>query len=194
MNLKQFVIRLYLRTTGIVRSPHDEWIRIKNADYTIWHMILFYILPLSFITILLSCTGSYLHPHEHFDLPRFLLISALRPMLVIGTTLVVAFKIMGYIFLAFKNSPKSKTIATLLFFAFTPVYAAMALITLLPSYLLAVLPLLYTFFIMRKGVDVLTNIPVDRKTEFSNLCSLVVLTIFLALNLILSSFFGAIHE
>ena len=193
MNLKQFFIGLYLITTGIIGTPREEWIRIKNADYTIWHMILFYVIPLCFITILFSFAGTYFHPDEHFDLARFLLVSALRPLLVIGTTLVVAYIILGYIFLAFEITAKSKTIVTLLFFAFTPVYAAIALFSLLPSYLLALLPILYTFFIMRKGVEVLTTIPVDRKTEFSNLCSFVVLTIFLTLNLILSSFFGAIH-
>ena len=115
MNLKQFAIGLYLIITGIVGSPREEWIRIKNSDYTIWHMILFYVVPLCFITILISFVGSYFYPDEHFDLPRFLLISALCPILVIITSLAVSFKIIGYLFLAFENSATSKTIATLLF-------------------------------------------------------------------------------
>lgn len=193
MNFKLFIWNLFSRCLGIIGSPKEEWIKIKEEDDSIWQMITRFLLPLLFISALASMIGSYFHRDESAWTSGLLIIAGLRPLLSISVSLLISTVAINAMIVTFRGTQNVNLAFRLVFFSFIPVILVSIILGVWSELYITGLFSLYSFYIMFLGVRILTDLPHERESNFSTLSSTVILVVYLIANFILSSFFGAIQ-
>lgn len=193
MNFKQFIQNLYSRCFGLLRSPMDEWTRIKEEQDSIWQIIIKFILPLLMIAALASMVGGYIHREGNGWGSGMLIIAGLRPVLGISVALGICIPAISAMMGTFGGTPQLNTAAKLVFFTFIPVLLSIIILGIWPEVFIVGLFSLYSYYIIYFGTQVLADIPAERQSNFSMLAATMILVVYLIINFILTSFFGAIH-
>ena len=193
MNFKLFIQNLYSRCLGILRSPEDEWVKIKDEEDSNWFILLRFILPLMLITVITSMIGGYIHSGGRIWVTGVLFISGLRPILSISLSIIISVPVINLMLGTYGDKPGPNRAAKLVLFTFIPIILVIIVLGLWPEMYFLGLFSLYSFYLMYFGTKVMTQIPAERQSNFSNLSSMMILVIYLIVNFVLSSFFGAIH-
>ncbi len=193
MNLKLFIQNLYSRALGIIGSPKEEWIKIKEENASIGHLIVNFALPLLLITGLSSTVGTYIHQDGKSLSTVLLVIAGLRPILSITFSLGFSILSISALIRSYGGNPDPAIATKLVFFTFLPLILVTIILGMAPDIYFAGLFSLYSFYILFFGAQVLPEIESERQLNFSMLSSTMILATYIILNYILSAIFGAIQ-
>ncbi|MEI7524162.1 MAG: Yip1 family protein [Mariniphaga sp.] len=193
MNLKLFIQNLYSRALGIIGSPKEEWIKIKEENASIGHLIVNFALPLLLITGLSSTVGTYIHRDGKSLSAAWLIIAGLRPVLSISVSLLFSILSVNAHLRSFGGTPDPVITTKLVLFSFLPVILVTIILGMAPDIYFAGLFSLYSFYILFFGAQVLPEIESERQLNFSMLSSTIILVTYIIVNYILTAIFGAIQ-
>jgi hypothetical protein len=193
MNFNLFIKNLFSRCIGIIVSPKLEWIKIKEEDGSLFQLIANFLLPLLLLTVLASMIGSYFQvPGAGFAMD-VLVTSGLRMLLSISLSIVISILAINSTIRTFGGTPNINLSAKLVVYSFVPGILAAIIFGMIPWFYIMGLFFLYSFYIFFHGTPIMLDIPQERQSNFSILSSTTILIIYILINFILSSFFGAIQ-
>lgn len=193
MNFNLFIKNLFSRCGGIIGSPKEEWIKIKAEDDSIFQLIINFLLPLLLLIVLASMIGSYIQMIGTGFAPDVMVTSGLRPFLSISLSILISIHAINAMIKTFGGTPDINQASKLVVYSFVPGILVAIIFGLAPWFYILGLFFLYSFYIFFHGTQVLSDIPTERQSNFSMLSSTTILIIYLIVNFILSSFFGAIQ-
>ena len=193
MKFRLFIQNLYSRCLGIIGSPKEEWIRIKEENDSTRQLLINFILPLLLITGLASVIGGYLHRDGKQWSSAMLVIAGLKPVLSISVSLWSTIVAITPLISTYGGNANPDTSSKLVFFTSLPLILVTIVLGIEPEFYLLGLFSLYSFYIMYFGAQVLPDIPSEKQSNFSSLASTMILVIYLIVNFVLSAIFGAIH-
>jgi hypothetical protein len=193
MNFNLFIKNLFTRCIGIIKSPKDEWIRIKEEDGSFFQLIVNFLLPLLLLTAVASMTGSYFQMAGSESAVNIVVVSGLRPFLSILISVSLSILAINAMISTFGGTPDLNIAAKLVIYSFVPGIVVAIIFGMAPWFYILGLFYLYSFYIFFLGTPVLLNIPTERQSNFSTLSSTTILVIYLIVSFILFSFFGAIQ-
>jgi hypothetical protein len=193
MNFNLFIKNLFTRCIGIIKSPKDEWIRIKEEDGSFFQLIVNFLLPLLLLTAVASMTGSYFQLAGSESAVNIVVVSGLRPFLSILISVSLSILAINAMISTFGGTPDLNIAAKLVIYSFVPGIVVAIIFGMAPWFYILGLFYLYSFYIFFLGTPVLLNIPTERQSNFSTLSSTTILVIYLIVSFILFSFFGAIQ-
>jgi len=193
MNFNLFIKNLFSRCVGIIGSPKEEWIKIKAEDDSIFQLITNFLLPLLLLTVLASMIGSYIQMIGSVFAPDVMVTSGLRPFLSISLSVLISILAINAMIKTFGGTPDINQSSKLVVYSFVPGILVAIIFGMAPWFYILGLFFLYSFYIFFHGTPVLSDIPTERQSNFSTLSSTTILIIYLIVNYILSSFFGAIQ-
>lgn len=192
MNFNKFIKNLFSRCIEIIRSPNEEWIKIKDEDGTFFQLITNFLLPLLFLTAVSSMIGSYLQMDgSEFEM-SIVFVSGLRPFLSILISVLLSILAINTMIGTFGGTPDFNVASKLVIYSFVPGILVALVFGMAPWFYILGLFFLYSFYIFFLGTPVLLKIPAERQSNFSTLSSATILVIYLIISFILYSFFGAI--
>ena len=193
MNFKLFIKNLFPRCTGIIVSPKEEWIYIKEEKSSFLQLITGFLLPLLLLVAVASVLGSYIPMFGKVLAPEILVVSALKPVLSILLSAVISILAINAMIGTFGGTPDVNRASKLVMYSFVPGILVTIIVGMAPWFYILGLFFLYSFYIFFLGTPVLLDIPAERQSNFSTLSSTTILVIYLMISFILSSFFGAIQ-
>ena len=177
----------------MIWSPKEEWTRIKEENESIGQILVSFMLPLLLISAVTSMIGGYIHRGDTAWNSGLLIIFGIRPVLSISLSIALSIPAINAMIGTFGGTSGFNQTSQLVIFSFLPVILVTIILGLTPEIYLVGLFALYSYYIMFIGTQILPDIPPERQSNFSTLSSTVMLALFLILNFIISSFFGAIH-
>lgn len=192
MNFNLFIKNLFSRCIGIIASPKEEWIKIKEEDGSFFQLIANFLFPLLILTAVASMIGSYFQMTGNGFATNILIISGLSPFLSILISILMSILAINPMIRTFGGTPNVNQAAKLVVYSFVPGILVAIIFGMIPWFYILGLFFLYSFYIFFHGTPVMLNIPQERQSNFSALSSATILIIYLMISFILSSFFGAI--
>jgi len=192
MNLNLFVKNIYSRCFGIIASPTEEWLKIKEEDASFFQLIAYFLLPLLVLTAVASVIGSYLQMVGNGFASDILVISGLLSFFSILISVLLSILAVNSMIRTFGGTPNLMQASKLVVYSFVPGILVVIISVLIPWLYILGLFFLYSFVIFFQGTPVLLNISRQRQSNFSILSSAMILIIYLVISFILSSFFGTI--
>ena len=193
MNFNLFIKNLFSRCIGIIASPKEEWIKIKKEDNTFFQLIANFLFPLLILTAFASMIGSYFQMVGNGFERDILIISGLEPFLSILISILISILAINAMIKTFGGTPNINQASKLVVYSFVPGILVAIIFGMIPWFYILGLFFLYSFYIFYHGTPVMLNIPPERQSNFSILSSTTILIVYLMINFILSSSFGAIH-
>lgn len=192
MNFNLFIKNLFSRCIGIIWSPKEEWIRIKEEDASFFQLTANFLLPLLLLTAVASMIGSYFQTDGNEIAVNIVVVSGLRPFLSILISILLSILAVNAMISTFGGTPDLNVASKLVIYSFVPGILIAIIFGMVPWFYILGLFFLYSFYIFFLGTPVLLNIPTERQSNFSTLSSTTILVIYLIVGFILYSFFGAI--
>ena len=193
MKFRLVIQNIYFRCLGIIGSPKEEWIKIREENNSIRQLLISFILLLMLITALASIIGGYIHRDGKHWSSALLVIAGLKPVLTISVSLWSSILAITPLIKTYGGKADPEISSKLVFFSSLPLILVTIVLGMEPELYLLGLFSLYLFYIMHFGVQELTEIPSEKRSNFSTLASTMILVIYLIANFILSAIFGAIH-
>jgi hypothetical protein len=193
MNFNLLIKNLFPRCTGIIVSPKEEWISIKEENSSFLQMITGFLLPLLLLVAVASVLGSYIPMVGKVMAPEILIVSGLKPLLSLLLSVVISILAINAMIGTFGGTPDLNKASKLVMYSFVPGILVTIIVGLAPWFYILGLFFLYSFYIFFLGTPILLDIPAERQSNFSTLSSTTILVIYLMISFILSSFFGAIQ-
>lgn len=193
MNFNLFIKNLFSRCIGIIVSPKEEWIKIKEEDGSLFQVIANFLFPLLILTALASMIGSYFQMVGNGLARDIIVVSGLRPFLSILISILMSILAINAMIRTFGGTPNINLAAKLVVYSFVPGILVAIIFGMVPWLYILGLFFLYSFYIFFHGTPIMLNIPQERQSNFSMLSSTTILIIYLMISFILSSFFGAIQ-
>ena len=192
MNFNLLIKNLFSRCIGIIRSPKEEWIIIKDEESSFFQVVTNFLLPLLLLTAASAVIGSYFQMRgKEFDI-GILVVSGLRPFLSILLSVLLSIMAVNAMISTFGGTADLNVASKLVIYSFIPGILVAIIFGMAPWLYILGLFFLYSFYIFFLGTPVLLNIPEERQSNFSTLSSTTILVIYLIISFILFSFFGAI--
>lgn len=193
MNINLFIKNLFSRCIGIIASPKEEWIKIKEEDSSFFQLMANFLFPLLILTTVAAMIGSYFQMAANGFSWDIIIVSGLRSVLSILITILMSILAINAMIKTFGGSPNLTQASMLVVYSFVPGILVAIIFGMIPWFYILGLFFLYSFYIFFHGTPVMLNIPPERQSNFSTLSSSTILIIYLMISFILSSFFGAIQ-
>ncbi|NEW81881.1 MAG: YIP1 family protein [Mariniphaga sp.] len=192
MNINLFIKNLFSRCIGIIASPKEEWIKIKEEDGSFFQLMANFLFPLLILTTVAAMIGSYFQMAGSTFSWDIIIVSGLRSVLSILISVLMSILAINAMIKTFGGTPNLTQASKLVVYSFVPGILVAIIFGMIPWFYILGLFFLYSFFIFFHGTPVMLNIPPERQSNFSTLSSSTILIIYLMISFILSSFFGAI--
>jgi len=193
MNINQFIKNLFSRCIGIIASPKEEWIKIKEEDGSFFQLMVNFLFPLLILTAVAAMIGSYFQMAGNGFSWDIIIVSGLRSVLSILISILMSILAINAMIKTFGGTPNLTQASMLVVYSFVPGILVAIIFGMIPWFYILGLFFLYSFYIFFHGTPVMLNIPTERQSNFSTLSSSTILIIYLMISFILSSFFGAIQ-
>ncbi len=193
MNINLFIKNLFSRCIGIIASPKEEWIKIKEEDGSFFQLMANFLFPLLILTTVAAMIGSYFQMAGNTFSWDIIIVSGLRSVLSILISVLMSILAINAMIKTFGGTPNLTQASKLVVYSFVPGILVAIIFGMIPWFYILGLFFLYSFFIFFQGTPVMLNIPPERQSNFSTLSSSTILIIYLMISFILSSFFGAIQ-
>jgi len=194
MKFNIFIKNLFSRCIGIITSPKEEWIKIKEEDSSFFQLISNFLFPLLILTSMASMIGSYFHMVGNGFERDILFISGLEPFLSILMSILISIPAINALIKTFGGTQNINQASKLVVYSFVPGILVAIIFGMIPWFYILGLFFLYSFYIFFHGTPVMLNIPHERQSNFSILSSTTILIIYLIVNFVLTSFFSAIQS
>lgn len=193
MNINLLITNLFSRCIGIIASPKEEWIKIKEENSSFFQLMANFLFPLLILTTVAAMIGSYFQMAGNAFSWDIIIVSGLRSILSILISILMSIIAINAMIKTFGGTPNLTQAAKLVVYSFVPGILVAIIFGMIPWFYILGLFFLYSFYIFFHGTPVMLNIPHERQSNFSTLSSSTILIIYLMISFILSSFFGAIQ-
>jgi len=193
MNINLFIKNLFSRCIGIIASPKEEWIKIKEEEGSFFQLMANFLFPLLILTAVAAMIGSYFQMAGTGFSWDIIIVSGLRSVLSILISILMSILAINAMIKTFGGTPNLTQASKLVVYSFVPGILVAIIFGMIPWFYILGLFFLYSFYIFFHGTPLMLDIPQERQSNFSTLSSTTILVVYLMISFILSSFFGAIQ-